>query len=106
MATVFRLNGRVVTEREFLADVKGIAFEAPPRRSGCRTWPQACEALAVHPDQIAEAHANAGAQGVPTQYAKDGSPIFTGPKHRREYCERIEGAYDRNGGYSDPRGRR
>lgn len=70
----------------------------------CSNWPQMSDAMAVHPMDIPAAEASAKAGGVPTSFAKDGRPIFTGPKHRKQYCE-MEGSYDKDGGYGDPQRR-
>jgi len=44
-------------------------------------------------------------KGVPTDYTRDGCPIFTSRAHRKRYCE-AHGYFDRNGGYGDPQKRR
>ncbi len=64
--------------------------------------PQACEMLAVHPDQITEATDNAKLKGVPTAFDGLGRPVFTSRAHRKEYMEKY-GFFDRSGGYSDAR---
>lgn len=58
------------------------------------------EALAVHPNQRKEATENARKQGVPTEFDKQGRPIFMDRAHRRAYC-RAYGFYDRDAGYAD-----
>lgn len=65
---------------------------------GC--WPMASTALAVHPSQIGEAHADATTKGVPTEFTKSGQPIFTDRDHRRRYMKAY-GYYDRDAGYGD-----
>lgn len=64
-------------------------------------WPMKSDAAGVHPDQIAEARSHSIKAGVPTDFTPDGRAIFTGKKHRKDYCRAI-GLHDRNGGYSDP----
>ena len=64
-------------------------------------WPMASYAAGVHPKQIPEMREIDRKNGVPTDYTEDGDPVFTGPKHRREYCE-VHGLFDRNAGLSDP----
>ena len=61
------------------------------------------DALQVHPNQVAEAHALAVRRGVPTDFDHENRPIFTSQAHRRDYCRVVEGnVHDRNAGYSDP----
>lgn len=64
-------------------------------------WPMASYAAGVHPKQIPEMRKIDEKNGVPTDYTPDGDPIFTGPKHRKRYCE-AHGMFDRNAGHSDP----
>ena len=65
-------------------------------------WPMVSDAVAVMPNQIQEAAEAARKHGVPTDFTPKGQPIFTSPRHRRDYCERVRGVVDRNAGYSDP----
>lgn len=58
------------------------------------------DACAVHPSQVAEAHADARAKGVPTEFTKGGRPIFRDQAHRAAYCKAY-GYRDRNGSYRD-----
>lgn len=68
-------------------------------RSSC--WPMTgSAALEITPDRIPEAMAIDAAAGVPTDYNRDGQPIFRDRGHRRDYM-RAHGAHDRSGGYSD-----
>ncbi len=83
------------TERDFVGEAYGVAHKPG-------NWPMKSEAMAVHPDQVGEAHADAVKRGVPTEFDKSGCPIFTSPGHRKRFCEAY-GAYDRNGSYGDPR---
>lgn len=59
-------------------------------------YPIHCEALAVHPEQRAEAIERAKRCGVPTDYDPAGRPILTGPGHRRRLLA-VEGFFDRRG---------
>ena len=74
--------------------------EHPIQRSADK-WPMASYAAGISPDEIPEMRKHDRAHGVPTDYTSDGDPIFTGPKHRKRYCQ-LHGLYDRNAGYSDP----
>ena len=64
-------------------------------------WPFASYAAGVSPDEVPAMHEIDMKHGVPTDYSADGDPIFTGPKHRKRYCE-VHQLYDRNAGYGDP----
>ena len=90
----FELPGGVVGKMDFSAHA-GI--------STCPSnYPMASEALAVNPEDIGRQKAEDRRRGVrDTDYDKAGRPIFTGSRHRREYCE-AQGFFDRNGGYGDP----
>lgn len=63
-------------------------------------WPMVSEAVAVHPNQRAEAHADAIKKGVPTDFDQLGRPVFTDRGHRKKYMKAY-GVHDRNGGYGD-----
>lgn len=67
-------------------------------RAGC--WPKASWGAGVHPSQVAEAHAKSVKDGVPTEFTRDGDPIFTSRGHRSRYLKTI-GMHDRDGGYGD-----
>jgi len=64
-------------------------------------WPMASYAAGVHYKQISEMRKFDKQHEVPTDYTEDGDPVFTGPKHRKKYCE-AHGLFDRNAGPSDP----
>lgn len=59
-------------------------------------YPIACEAMAVHPSQIAEARDWDRSNGVPTEYRGDGTPIMRDPGHYKRY-RRLHGVHFRNG---------
>jgi hypothetical protein len=65
-------------------------------------WSKPIESLslAVRPNQVKKARKLAEAKGVPTEFSKDGSPIFRSRQHRAAYC-RAMNAIDLQGGYSD-----
>lgn len=70
-------------------------------RSVGRGWPMKSVALAVHPEQVAEAQAYCRKVGVPTEFQPTGEPILRNRRHRKEVA-RAFGVIDRDGGYSDP----
>ena len=55
-------------------------------------YPIACEAMAVHPSQIAEAVEHDARHGVKTEYRTDGTPIMRDPGHYRKY-RRLHGVH-------------
>jgi hypothetical protein len=67
----------------------------------CQNWPLHSDAMAVDPSQITEAVEDARKRGVPTDFDRDGRAVFTGPGHRKRYCEAY-GTFTKNAGYSDP----
>jgi len=84
----------VKMERDFVAERPGT------QRPAC--WPMKSDAAGCHPDQIPEAIAAAERKGVSINFTRDGRAIFTSQKHRKEYCERVVGLFDRSGSYGDP----
>ena len=82
-----------------LRDIGRDLMSRKQRRAN--TWPLASDAMGVHPDQIEEFTKDARERGVPIEFDRLARPIFTGPRHRRDYC-RAYGVHDLNGGYSDP----
>ena len=92
------IDGEVATQAEFEA-----AFPDRPLGNGrglCGWKPIVSDALAVHPDQVAEATEHAKKMGVPTDFQPDGRPILTSRSHRRAYLKTY-GFHDREGGYGD-----
>ncbi len=65
------------------------------------TWNCYSDAVGVNPIQRKAAMEHAAKIGVPTEFNEIGQAVFTGPEHRKRYCE-AAGWFDRNGGYSDP----
>jgi hypothetical protein len=70
------------------------------QRKAIARWPLASEALAVPANEIKQYEEHDRLHGVSTSYDRQGRPVFTSQKHRREYC-RLHGYYDRNAGYGD-----
>jgi hypothetical protein len=63
-------------------------------------WPMTSDALACHPNQVAEFSRRAIELGVPTEYTKSGKPILTSKGHRNAYMN-MRQAFDLDAGYSD-----
>jgi hypothetical protein len=97
----FFLDGEEVTREQFDA-----AFPPKPDLPGsfasCQgaCWPQESVALAVHPDQVAEANERNKAHGVNVTYKADGTAVVPDRGERRRLL-RLEGYHDKQGGYGD-----
>lgn len=89
-------NCNSLAKRDFVKEHNGVAHHPG-------NWPMLSTAAGVLPSQVKKATAEAARLGVPTAFAKDGRVIFTGPNHRKEFCERVSHQYDRNSGYGGPR---
>jgi hypothetical protein len=79
---------------------KPLATVATETYSCGKGWPQASVALAVHPDQVAEANERNKRHGVGVTYAADGTALVPDRAERRKLL-RLEGYHDRQGGYGD-----
>ncbi len=103
MGTIYRLNGKVVTERAFMRKTLGIkAGVKQINTSGA--WPIISDAMSVLPEQVAEAQALDRSLGVHAEY-RDGRPVLESRTHRKEFLE-AHGMYDRSGGYGDAQRRK
>jgi hypothetical protein len=80
---------------------RDVASEVAGHPVTSANYPMVSDAAGVHPDQTQEAYDHSVANGVPTQFTKDGSAVFESAGHRKRYCEAV-GLYDRNAGYGDP----
>lgn len=96
----YTLNGVEVTKAEFDA-----AF--PPKELGVPSaaapscWPMTSEALAVHPDQVAEANARNKRHGVNATYEPGTGMCLIPDRGERKRLLKLEGFKDRSGGYGD-----
>lgn len=104
---VYTRDGKPISEEEYHAELAAACAAIPAVKGGtpgaslgCWTRPLESDALAVHPDQIAEAREDAARAGIPTDFTPDGRPMFTSRGHRARYCKHY-GFFDRDGGYSD-----
>lgn len=95
------VNGTEVTKDEFdLAfPAKPLGETLPAHSSAC--WPQTMEALAVHPSQVDEANTRARRHGIDAVYEKGTGMVQLGSRADRAKLIRLEGGYDRSGGYGD-----
>ena len=80
-------NGREVSRQEFLSGSECNLEELlRDRQTLCgqssEGWPMVSDSMAVHPLQAKEAHEQARALGVPTEFNGRGQPVLTDPGHR------------------------
>ena len=75
----------------------GTAAEITPemKKRLPKGYPIKSVAMAVHSTQVAEAREHDRKLGVPTDYTRDGRPIWTDAAHRRRWL-RANGYHDRN----------
>lgn len=98
---VYKLDGKVVSKREFnrawaaaarrMPKVKKRKALAPVKRG----YPYEGLALACHPSQVQEQMERMKKLGVPTEYRPNGSPVMRDAGHRRAFLK-ANGAHDRN----------
>ncbi len=106
MATIYRINKREVTEKEFgrhaAAKAKKRGNEGgAPATNPTTGWPMESDAAGVHPEQVGEAMAHAVSQGVPTEFNREtGNPIFRSRQHRNDFLK-AHGLKDKDAGYGD-----
>jgi hypothetical protein len=77
-----------------------LATVATETRSCGSGWPMKSIALAVHPEQVAEANERNRKAGVNVTYESDGTAVIPDRGERRRLL-RLEGMHDRQGGYGD-----
>lgn len=102
----YQLDGKQVSQAEFdaafpskMEELLACGNMLPSHQPGC--WPMpGSEALAVHPEQVAEATEDARKKVVPTEFDRQGRPILRDRGHRRDYL-RAYSMRDRDGGYGD-----
>jgi hypothetical protein len=92
-------DGRELTRAEFdaLFPAKPIGAPGVPA-SAC--WPMKSVALAVHPDQVAEATERNRAHGVNVTYDATGMAEIPDRGERKKLL-RLERMHDNHGGYGD-----
>lgn len=94
----YLVNGVVVTEGEFDMPDKPVGCPLAGHQPAC--WPLVSDALAVHPDQIAEATTRNKRHGVSVGYLPDGRAVLP-DRHERSKILRLEGFHDKSAGYGD-----
>lgn len=94
------LNGLAVSREVFdqAFPTKEPGTPLPAATKTC--WPLKSEALAVHPDQVAEANASLKKNKIAAEYDAAGFCHLSGRAARKELL-RLEGFHDKKGGYGD-----
>jgi hypothetical protein len=99
-ATYF-IDGAQVTKAEYDARFPDRGTAGVGQGSSCgKGWPMKSVALAVHPDQVAQANERNRKAGVNVTYESDGTAVIPDRGERRRLL-RLEGMHDRQGGYGD-----
>lgn len=95
---MYEVLGSLMTEAEFDAAFSPTA----PEPTSLIGWKDIhSEALAYHPDQIAEAHEHLKKLDVDTHIDPQGRPVFTSRQQRAKFLK-ANGYFDRDAGYGDP----
>lgn len=106
----FFLGDRQVTREEFdavvpnrIADLlkQNKKSRAVPGGHAPGNWPKVSEALAVHPDQVAEATARNKRHGVNVPYDPETGCAILPDRAERARLLRLENMHDNQGGYGD-----
>lgn len=96
-------DGQVATAEEFAAGCPAKWRDdagGAPGGHGASCWPMTSMALAVHPEQVAEANARNAASGCAAYYRPDGMCVIPDRKERSKLLT-IEGKVDYHAGYGD-----
>ncbi len=95
------VDGVEVTKEAFDARFPSKPLGNAGQLASCGSgWPMKSVALAVHPDQVAEANARNKKAGVNVTYESDGTAVIPDRGERRRLL-RLEGYHDKQGGYGD-----
>jgi hypothetical protein len=107
LVEVCRIDGRRVGPATYAVEMlkaQGRHLPPPKVKKGqlkkAGGWPMRSIALAVHPNQVKEAIASAQKRGVPTDFTRDGRPVFTDRDHYNRYM-RAYHFYNRDAGFGD-----
>ena len=86
------IDGRQVTARVFHRAFPPQTGEGELKISTSWRKPIHSQALSVHRKLIGQAMARAAKKGVPTEFDKEGCPVFTSRKHRIDYMASLDNA--------------
>ena len=100
---IYLIDGKEVSRDRFIDNSKLediIETGEVPGGMPCNGYPFYSTAAGVGAENKAEASKICRKAGFPTEFNKDGDPLFTSQAHRKKYCKQFE-LYDRNAGYGD-----
>jgi len=100
---VYIIDGREVSRDEFIDSEKLediLETGKTPGGTPSNGYPFYSYAAGVGHENREEASKICRKAGFPTEFNKDGDPLFTSQAHRKKYCKQFE-LYDRNAGYGD-----
>ncbi len=83
----FWIDGKMVSEKEFWRRFPPAQEAATGPCSLSSVPKMVSSSVAVHPDQVEEAVESAKRKGVPTEFQRDGRPVFTSRAHQRRYLK-------------------
>jgi hypothetical protein len=101
--TVYVLNGKEVTRKEFLADTKDDWLSSPPMTANTYTEhdPLISDGCGVMKSQVPEAREMVRKHNIQGAQVQDNGQIrFTSRRARKEFLQR-RGLCDNEGGYGD-----
>jgi hypothetical protein len=82
-------DGKQISEKEWQAGCRGIEPGSPCNTPLPGNWPRTSQAAGVMPSQAAEAARHASECGVPTEFNREGDPVFTSPSHEKKYLRKV-----------------
>ena len=85
----YQLNGRDVTEEEFLQDAPGAALGEEVLTQPTKGYPFLNDAIGYHPKQVAEARKFLKSRGVPTDIREDGKVEIRDRGHYRDVLKAV-----------------
>jgi hypothetical protein len=95
------VDGKPVTRRAFfrLAPEPVEAHHLVP--STYAGYPKKSDALAVHPNQVAEANERNKKHGIAVTYEEGTGMAVIPSRHEQKKLVRLEGCFNKDGGYGD-----
>lgn len=94
------IDDREVTQEEYDARFPSKEIGVPHAAAPCIWQDHTSLALAVHPDQVAEATARNIRHGIRVTYDEEGTAHIPDRAERKKLM-RLEGMHDNSGGYGD-----
>lgn len=95
------IGDQIVSREEFDARFPPKPLGVPLQGHTSACWPMRSEALAVHPDQVAEGNARNKKAGVGARYEAGTGICVIPDRGDRKKLLKVEGLHDNHGGYGD-----